>query len=151
MAVPVHVSPVWESYRQCPQSTEKGERALAGSEVGQGLCVLGKEPRPEDVGRLLRGTGSLAWRMSGLKLPRAGDWKSWGLEGDLEKMRMWQGSHLLVSSRLFVFAAPLQVSQGQEREDISVNSLPRALEQSTLNLSCSVVAVETVSGELTRC
>lgn len=79
----------------------------------------------------------------------------WGLEKLGTGRRLGKDEDVtgLTPAGLFtiVFAAPLQVSQGQEREDISVNSLPRALVQSTLNLSCSVVAVETMSGELTRC
>lgn len=40
------------------------------------------------------------------------------------------------------------VSQGQEKEEISVSSFPRALEQSILNTICCVVAVETVSRKI---
>lgn len=43
------------------------------------------------------------------------------------------------------------VSRGQGKEEIGVRSLPRALEQSVLNRSCRVVAVEMVSRKLTQC
>lgn len=85
----------------------------------------------------LRITGSfLAWRLSGSR--SLGARMETGKRCGRDSLHTCRALH----ARSCLFST---VSQGQEKEEISVSSFPRALEQSILNTFCCVVAVETVS------